>query len=108
MKVEKVKSAVISLSETIGDFQMRADVSINDGSEYTMPKNGSITNGEVLHGTNIVGTFVSQSASTLSENYAVEDADLRMEVHKAVQQFCVTTREMMLSVNINGVIDEKN
>ena len=101
MEATKVKSAVVVLSETIGEYELTANVNVNDGSDMMMQQNGSISNGEVKNGTGRVGTFSSANAVNLSTNYNVEDANERLEIHQAVQQFVQSAREYIKTSTIS-------
>lgn len=100
MEATKVKSAVVVLSETIGQYALTANVNINDGSDMMMQQSGSISNGEVRKDGNRVGTFSSSNAVSLTTNYSIEDADVRLEIHQAVQQFVQNAREFIKSSTI--------
>lgn len=101
MNVTKVKTAIVALQEANGTLEISADViKTTEAPMFSPSENGSISNGEVRKDGNRVGTFSSSNAVSLTTNYSIEDADVRLEIHQAVQQFVQNAREFIKSSTI--------
>lgn len=109
MKATNVKSAEVVLEHTYGECEVKAYVTISDGTDM-MRSSGGVSSGTVVIGGKMVSTFSSSSERHLNVNFVDVDDDVQEVVRMACNKFCKDAREYIakavVSVNNYNETDE--
>ena len=86
-----IVAATVSVSATHVDYEVKAEVAVNNRKDITASDNGRITNGSVNRDGKTVATFSFYTAPSV--NFYVTDNTEQSTVLAIVQEYCEIARQ---------------